>query len=258
MKTKHKEMKNHLVVAIAAALAFGCGVARAQTPAPAVETPPEPPKWKGTVNAGLTLTSGNIDTLLATVGATADKKWDQHELAFGAFGGYGESDDTKSAEFLQGFGQYKYLFTDRAYGGLRIDGTYDGIANLSYRFNISPLAGYFFIKNDRTRLSAEVGPSLVIERYFGENDNDSYLGMRFGQRFEHKLTETTRIWENLDYTPQVDRWTDKYIVNVEVGITTSINKSWSLRVVGQYIYDSEPPTGQSDTLRLIAGTEYKF
>ena len=257
MRTNHTKSNSQLVVAAAATLAIGCGVANAQTPAP--EKPAEKPKWEGAVNAGLTLTSGNSDTLLATMGANAKKKWDKNELMFGANGGYGESEDVKNADFVSAYGQFNHLFTEKFYGGVRVDGNYDGLADLTYRFNITPLAGYYFIKNDKTLLSAEVGPSLVIERYFGEADNDSYLGVRFGQKFEHKLTDTTKIWEYADYTPQIDRWAEKYLVNVEVGISTAINKTWSLRVVGQFIYDSEPAPGrQKDDLRLIAGTEYRF
>jgi putative salt-induced outer membrane protein len=257
VKTNYKSINTLLSLATIAVLAMNNGPASAQTPAP-VE--PEKKKvWDGSANAGLTLTSGNSDTLLATIGANARRRWEQSELRLGASGGYGESDDVKNAEFATGFAQYNWLFTERFFAGFRVDGTYDGIANLSYRVNIAPLVGYNFIKNDKTLLSVEAGPSLVIVKYFGEADNDSYLGMRFGQRFEHRLTETTRIWEYADYTPQVDRWADNYVVNIEVGISTSINKSWSLRVVGQYIYDNEPAVGrQKDDLRLLAGTEYKF
>ena len=243
-----------LLVTTVSTLAVGCGIASAQTP------PPEnkDPGWEGAVNAGLTLTSGNSDTVLATVGANAKKKWDKNEFALGALGGYGESEDIKNAEFVSAYAQYNRLFTERFYGGFRIDGNYDGIANLSYRINLTPLVGYYFIKNEKTILSGEVGPSYVLEKYFGE-DMDSYLGIRFAQKFEHKLTESTKIWEYADYTPDVERWTEKYIINVEVGISTAINKSWSLRVVGQYIYDSLPAEGrEKDDIRLIAGTEYKF
>jgi len=258
MKFNRITLNRGWLAAAAATLAMSHGLVQAQTPA-ATPEPEKKKNWEAAVNAGLTITSGNSDTVLAVVGANAKRKWDKAELMLGASGGYGESEDVKNTEFLTAYGQYNYLFTEKFYSGIRVDGTYDGIAALSYRFNIAPLAGYYFIKTDRTLLSAEVGPSLVIERYFGEADNDSYLGMRFGQKFEHKLTDSTKIWEYADYTPQVDRWAEKYLINVEVGISTAISKSWSLRVVGQYIFDSEPAPGrEKEDLRLIAGTEYKF
>ena len=254
MRTKHAQTNRYLI--IAAALAIGCGAARAQ--APVAVAVAEKPKWEGSVNAGLTLTSGNSDSVLFTVGGKATKKWDQNEFLLGAVAGYGKSDDVNNNEFAQGYAQYNHLFTERFYGGLRLDASYDGIADLAYRITLTPLAGYYFIKTTNTTLSAEVGPSLVTEKYFNQNPN-TYCGIRFGEKFDHQLTETTKVWEYASYTPQVDRWTEKYIINVELGISADINKAWGLRVVAQYIYDSEPAPGRErGDFRLIAGTQYKF
>ena len=49
--------------------------------------------------------------------------------------------NTKNTEFVQGYGQYNRLFSDRFYGGLRLDGQYDGIAGVDYRFKVSPHGG---------------------------------------------------------------------------------------------------------------------
>jgi putative salt-induced outer membrane protein YdiY len=122
----------------------------------------------------------------------------------------------------------------------------------------SPLAGYYLIKETKTSLAVEAGPSLVLEKYKGQS-SESYFAARFAERFEHKLSDTTRIWQSLEYLPRVDRWAEKYIITAEVGIETAITKKWSLRVVGQDIYDSEPAAGRKNNdLRLIAGTAYKF
>jgi putative salt-induced outer membrane protein YdiY len=218
----------------------------------------EPPGWETSAAAGLTLTRGNSDTLLATVSLDTKRKWERDEAFAGVSGGYGKNDGIRSAEFIKGYGQYNRLFTERLYGGLRLDANYDGIANLDYRLTLSPLIGYYLIKNARTSLAVEAGPSLVLEKYRGQS-SDTYLGARFAERFEHKLTDTTRIWQSLEYVPQVDRWADKYIITAEIGIDTAITERWSLRVVGQDIYDSEPAPGRKkNDLRLIAGTAYKF
>ena len=150
------------------------------------------------------------------------------------------------------------MFNERLYGGLRVDASYDGIANLDYRLTLSPLLGYYLIKEAKTSLSVEAGPSLVLEKYKGQS-SESYLGARFGEKFEHKLSDTTRIWQSLEYVPRVDQWADKFIITAEIGIETAITKQWSLRVVAQDIRDSKPAgTNKKNDLRLIAGTAYKF
>ena len=65
------------------------------------------------------------------------------------------------------------MFTERFYAGLRLDAAFDGIAELDYRVTLTPLAGYYFIKNAKTTLAVEVGPSLVTEQYSGQ-DEDTY------------------------------------------------------------------------------------
>ncbi len=196
------------------------------------------------------------------MGVDSQRKWAKDEVFLGASGGYGESTvndvNTKNTEFVQGFGQYNHLFTERLYGGLRLDGQYDGIAGIEYRFKVSPMVGYYLIKNDRMTLAAEAGPSLIYEHLEGQHSH-GYWAARFAERFEYKLTATTRLWESLEYLPQVDEWDKNYLLNFEAGIETAITKKWSLRVVFQDQYASEPAPGRKQNdMRLLAGTAYKF
>ena len=166
--------------------------------------------------------------------------------------------NSKNTEFVQGYGQYNRLFSERFYGGLRLDGQYDGIAGIEYRFKVSPMAGYYLIKNDRMTLAAEAGPSLIYEHLKGAQSH-GYWAARLAERFEYKLTATTKVWESLEYLPKVDDWAANYLVNFEAGISTAINKHWGLRVVFQDMYASEPAHGRkSNDIRLLAGTDYKF
>ena len=243
----------------------GVGALRAQqTPAPPAAPPAPPKKWETTAAAGLSLARGNSDSLLVTLGLQTVRKWTQDEIRMGISGAYGESraegetETRKTQEIIQGFAQYNRLFTERFYGGLRLDGIYDGIAGVDYRIKVSPLAGYYLIKTPKTTLVLEVGPSVVFEKLRDQSE-ETYLGVRFGERFEHKLTASTKIWESIEYVPQVDRWSEKYIITGEVGVDAGITKQVSLRVVFQDIYDSEPAPGlKHNELRLIAGVAYKF
>ncbi len=247
-------------LALATALLIGTSLAPARAQQAATPSAPPPPanRWETTAAAGFTLTRGNSDTLLATLSLDTKRKWERDEVALGIAGGYGEDDSVRNTEFVNAFGQYNRLLTERFYVGLRADFNYDGIANLSYRVTVSPLAGYYLIKEARTTLALEAGPSVVFEKY-QDQSADTYAGFRLAERFEHKLTDTTKIWQSATYIPQIDRWADKYIITFEAGIDTAITKQWSLRVVFQDIYDSEPAAGNDrNDMRLIAGTAYKF
>jgi putative salt-induced outer membrane protein YdiY len=259
MLNKSELRNGRRAIALAAAMTCAGGSAvLAQNVAP-VEAPKG---WETTAAAALTLTRGNSESFMAVLSLDTKRKWEKDEVALGIAGGYGDSTvndvNTKNTEYVKGFGQYNHLFTDRFYGGVRLDGEYDGIAGVDYRFKLSPIAGYYLIKNDRMSLAVEAGPSLVCQNLEGEPAN-SYWAARFGERFEYKLTASTKFWESVDYIPQIDRWSENYLLNFEAGIDTAITKHWSLRVVFQDNYASEPAAGRKhNDLRLLAGTAYKF
>jgi len=265
MQRNHLNRDHRIIgLAVISASLIGCGLAGAQEPA-AAATPPPPPEtlaWVTTAAAGLTLTRGNSENFLATVSLDTLRKWQRDELAFGVSGGYGDSTvnnvKTTNTEFVQGFGQYNHLFSDRFYGGLRLDAQYDGIAGIDYRAKITPLAGYYLIKNDRMTLAVEAGPSAVFEHLQGESAR-SYIAVRFAERFEYKLTATTKVWQTLAYIPEISDWANNYLLNFEAGIDTAISKQLSLRVVFQDMYASQPAPGrESNDMRLLAGIAYKL
>lgn len=247
-----------------AALLLGCGLVSAQDPAASIAPalPPNTNHWDTTAAAALALTRGNSENFLATLSLDTKRKWDNNDVAMGVSGGYGDSTvnnvNSKNTEFVQGFGQYNYLFTSKFYAGLRLDGQYDGIAGIDYRFKVTPLVGYYLIKDDKMTLSVEAGPSGVAEHLQGESAT-TYMAARFAQGFTYKLTSTTKVWEGISYIPQISEWTQNYLLNFEVGIDAAITKSWSLRVVFQDMYASQPAAGKKDNdMRLLAGASYKF
>lgn len=246
---------------ILTALALGCALVNLQ----AEDAPKK--TWETSAAVGLTLTKGNSETFLATLTLDTKRKWDHDEVSAGLAFGYGESEVTDSAgvtttdkntDFGAAFGQYNHLFNERLYGGLRLDAGYDDIAGVDYRFKVSPLVGYYFVKNEKTSLAAEAGPSFVFEKLQGSGD-DSFVALRIGERFEHKLTKTTRVWQSAEYLPDVSDWTVKYLVNAELGIEAAISTQLGLQVVLQDNYDSQPASGREhNDVRLIAGVKYKF
>ncbi len=232
--------------------------AQAPAPAPAADAPKPEDKtaWVSSASLGLSLTRGNSKTLLATGNVLTEKKWEQNELRFGADATYGEDHETKNAESIHGFGQYNRLFTEKLFGYLRLDALHDAVADVDYRLTLSPGIGYYVIKNEKTTLSGEVGPGFVMEKQ-GKHQKE-YLTLRVAERFEHKLNDRVRIWQSLEYLPQVDDF-NNYIVNGEIGLDTSLTKKLSLRVFAVDTYDNVPaPDRQKNDLKLVTAIAYKF
>jgi putative salt-induced outer membrane protein YdiY len=236
----------------------------------------DPTAWKVTAGANVALTSGNSESLLIGADVKAIKKWDKNEFLAGADLTYGESEtlnviggavvktkDTTAQNF-GGFLQYNRLFTDRWYGFINASGRSDVVADIDYRFTVGPGVGYYFIKNEKTTLAGEVGPSYVFEKVGGVEDD--YLTIRFADKFTHKLSKTARIFQDAEYQPQVDDW-GNYVITGSIGIEADINKHMALRVMFQDTYRSRPAIiagtnpvvyRENNDLKLLAGITYKF
>jgi putative salt-induced outer membrane protein YdiY len=214
------------------------------------------PTWEKSAAAGLTLTRGNSDTLLATASLLASKKWGPHEMNLGADASYGEVDDVKNAESLHGFAQYNRLFNERLFGYLRVDALHDDVADLAYRFTFSPGVGYYFIKATNTTLRGEVGPAFIYEKQGQEEQG--YFSLRLAERFDHKFNERVRVWQSLEILPQVDDW-ENYIINAELGLEAGLTQKLSLRTFLQDTYDNQPAPGRrKNDLKLVSALAYKF
>jgi putative salt-induced outer membrane protein YdiY len=218
--------------------------------------PEAAPAWEKSAALGLSLTRGNSDTLLFTGNVIGTRKSKVDEWTLGADASYGKNQGVKNNETLHGFAQYNRLFTENWYGYGRLDGLHDAIADLEYRFTLSPGIGYYFIKNESSRLSLEGGPAFIYEKQ--GTKSRGYMAFRAGEKFEQKLNEKTKIWQTLEFLPQVDRLSN-YILNGEIGIDTALTQKLSLRTFLQDSYDNEPAPGrEKNDLKLVTAIAYKF
>ena len=102
----------------------------------------------------------------------------------------------------------------------------------------------------------ELGPGMISQRLGGVDT--TYAILRLAERFEHKLNDGARFWEKVEFLPQVNKL-QNFLVNAEVGVETSLTKTFSLRVTLQDNFINQPAPGRkSNDVRLISGLVYKF
>jgi putative salt-induced outer membrane protein len=252
-------LRSRFILIAAAALAMQLNSTRADGPVPEAQ---KTPQWQSSASAGVTLTRGNSDTLLAALAATTAKKWDGNELSFGGDMTYGSSKvngvDSTTANSMRGYGQYNRLFSDRFYGYMRVEGLHDDIARIRYRLTVSPGVGYYFIKTKNTDLSGEVGPGFVAQK-LGDVSHD-YFTLRLAEKFHQALSDRARIWQTVELLPEVDHF-NNYIVNFEIGIEADLtaDKRFTLRAYLQDTYNNEPAIGRKkNDAKLVTALGYKF
>lgn len=230
--------------------------------------------WIQSASLGASVSGGNTETILVAAKYDAAKKREKHELALGADGAFGitedqnTGDDETTAQSLKGFIQFNRLISPTFYGYLRGDAIHDKIAAVDYRLIGGGGAGYYFIKKPATTLNGEIGAAAVYERVTIDDPNgpgspaankyDRYATIRLAERFEHKFSERVRVWQSVEVLPEVGNW-DNYIVNAELGFESAITTRFSLRTYLQDSYDHEPPSGRlKNDWKWVTAIAYKF
>jgi putative salt-induced outer membrane protein len=223
---------------------------------PAVPKPGPKYPWTNTISAGLTMTRGNSHTLLYTGDYKADKKTPDNEFHLRLSGAYGSQN---SEENVNNYGvtvQWNHMLTERFYGYIRTDAMRDVIADLDYRVNLGPGLGYYVMKQTNTSLAFEAGAAEQYE-HLGA-DYETFSTFRLAEKFEHKLNDHARFWQNVEMLPQIDNF-DNYVINFEAGIETVITKTFGLKVYLNDTYQKEPAAGrQKNDMKLVSGVFYKF
>lgn len=245
--------------------------------AAAAPIPDQPKGWETSIALNLGLNGGNSESLNVRGDFLTKREFGQHQIQIGADAAYADA-TTKSVENGQlietdttnvnnygGFLQYNYLISDRWYAGGRLDGRHDDIAGVNYRIATTANGGYFFIKNDQMFLSAEVGPGYIWEELDGSGKND-YAIIRFAENFEWKFGEKTRLFQSLEYLPEISDF-GNFLLNAVVGIGTEIHRGLELQVVFRNFYRSNPAEWagtdpvvfrDKNDYQLLAGVMYRF
>lgn len=216
--------------------------------------------FKTTLSLGATLTDGNSETSQVNASLATERDTAAWITRAGLELNYGEStvDDAKetTAENGKAYGNFKKTISDMTFAYIDTSLLYDNVADIDYRATLGPGLGAYLLKSDTTKLFAEAGVSYVFEET--GDGSDDYASVRFAERFEHQLSETAKLWQSLEYLPQIDDF-GAYLINAELGVSAALNSKMNLRLVLQDRYDSEPSAGrEKNDVTLMAGVGYEF
>ena len=260
-------------IAVMLVLAMAVSASAAEKQAEEAAAPKD--GWTTALNAGLTMTDGNSETMAANVGlATEGEKDGLGSVIAGADFNYGESTVSSTAtdpatgesvvteteettvENAKAFANVKKTLSPKTFA--YVDGSvlYDDVALIDYRATLGPGLGFYLLKNDKRQLSLEAGPSYVWEKVDGASND--YLALRFAERYSCQATKTAKLVQSLEYLPEAEDF-DNYLLTAEIGVEAAMNDHLSLRVVLQDKYDSTPAAGaERNDLSLIAGLGFSL
>lgn len=215
------------------------------------------------VALGVSLTSGNSDTLTANASVRTSRSSQKQEWTVSAEGNYGEADteipvgeETRTetettTQNAKGALRYKLKF-DRTYAYNDDSIFHDDIAGVDYRLIAGLGGGLYAVQAEDLEVGVEAGAAYVREE-LAEDEDDDFVAFRFAARHEQDLSKTAKVWESVEYLPRTDDW-DDYLVNAEAGVEAALNSHLNLRLVVQDRYDSIPPSGSERNELAVIGS----
>ncbi len=221
----------------------------------------EAKSFSTTFAAGLTINDGNTENTQAYAALISEvEKEDLGSIRMGIEGNYGEStvdDETDTtSENAKIYAGAKKTLSERTFLASDFSALYDNVAEIDYRAVVSIAPGTFLTRNESTKVSVEFGPAYVWEDV--ADISDDYAALRLAQRFDHPFSETAKIWESVEYIPDLEDF-DRYLVVAEIGAEAALNSHMNLRVVLQDRYDNAPGEGlEHNDLSLISGISVSF
>jgi putative salt-induced outer membrane protein YdiY len=217
------------------------------------------PKWTGSINAGLTATSGNTKTDSISLGINAERRDEKTRITVG--GDYAKSNatvgvpavDTKVEDWWRAIGKYDYFLTPVWYGFLNGRYETDSIANLDSRLVYGAGAGRQLIESEKTNLSCELGLAQMDEEYgTTPGTSNSEVTAQASYKLTHQLVDTVQLIHDLTYYPSINKVSDYYLTTTaELRANFTETMFANFKVI--YGRDSTPALGQgaSDTKYIL-------
>ncbi|MCX7817931.1 MAG: DUF481 domain-containing protein [Kiritimatiellae bacterium] len=236
---------NRNAIGVLLAVAVGAGAAE-----------PPPAGWSHTLSLGLNLSDGNTEVQRYNASWLSAWRGTSAELRLLADYNYGESSGVRDVD------------NARAETGLRrnLDAAWfvlanagyqqDQVADVNYRWILSPGAGLRLLDRRTVRLTVEAGPAWLAEDVGGVRDR--YWSLRVAERWELELGSGAKLWQSLEYLPAFDDLSD-VLINAEFGAEAALNARVNLRLLVRDTYDRTPAAArEKNDVSVIGGLALKL
>jgi putative salt-induced outer membrane protein YdiY len=220
-------------------------------------------RWSGSVVGGLLVTSGNSETMTASVGALAVRRGDDDRITLDAQYLFARSeddvtgDDETTLDYWRVSGKYDYFFTEKFYGFALARAERDRVAELDLRAFGGAGVGYQWVENDVWNFYTEAGLGWTYEDYEDAGDDD-YVTARLAYHYDRRLREGVAFAHNLEYLPSLEDG-EKFNLNADAGLRVDLTDKLFAEFKVEWKHNSEPPADiEKDDLRYIVNAGWRF
>jgi len=227
--------------------------------APAVSPLPEPVpvaqeeeiadlnKWKGSVNAGVTVTDGNTELTTLSAAGDATLRREKDRITLGAFWNFQETKNAASGanEISQrtsgANAKYDYFLNERTYLFGQASAENNKLADVDLRATVGGGAGYQFIERENLKLSTEAGLAFVSEDY-GSSPDSEYLSARGAYDVDWQVNEDVQVLHTGVVFPSLEDSEDVY-VKLDTRARVTLTKSMFAQLQWVLDWDNTPAQG---------------
>ena len=219
--------------------------------------------WTGTGELGLAMARGNArsENLNAKIDfKNEDDKWKHHFYAkalrakgevTGDFDGNGTTEERfeLNANRFEFGASSAMKMNEVSYWVAALRYEKDDFAPYENQTTFSLGYGHSFIKNERTELSAEVGPGYRRAKLASTGNTESEVIARGVVDFKHSLTDTTDLVNNF----LVEAGSDNTFMQNDFGVAVKISDAFALKAGLQARHNTDVAAGQkkTDTLTTV-------
>ena len=227
---------------------------------------PERPPWEGYASTFIAGTSGNSETLVLGARANLLRDTEYDRLEFYGRGDFGQQEDPDNGEDettvqkATGGVNYDYFVHEPWFVGAFTQFDHDFLQDLVLRTRFGAGPGYRFIKRPDMELLGRVGIAYINENYRDNSDTEdrSFVAAFASERWRWTLSETQRLIQGLDVTPNLEDFGDT-LFHFDITFQQDVARGFFLDVSLADDYDTEPAEGRKkNDVAYGLGLGYRF
>lgn len=219
--------------------------------------PPEQKHWVTDIQLGVDLgfSEKNRQNYSGHVKLTYGKDRLRHILDYDF--AYGRSEDITSANRMDASSKLDYDLTGRWYVYSLMNGGYDEIRNINYRFEVGPGVGYHLVKRTNYILNLEAGADYQAQQ-LKDGTRPNLFFYRLAENFAWKITPRLSWDEKFEYLPRVEK-PNEYKLRFESNARYALNSNMYLVLTVLDLFESRPASGVTkNDLQVRSSVGIKF
>ena len=217
--------------------------------------------WSGALDAGLSATRGNADTLVIGLGSQVARTTQRDKLSLHAASLFARNSTSgvsvTTAEAIRGGARYDRNINDRLFGFALTDLERDKFQQLDLRLVFGGGLGYHARKTERMRLDLFAGGSYNREKFSTGLTRNSAEAL-VGEELSYKLSESTTLAQRAVLSPNLSEF-GEYRFAFDLTGVTRLTRQLGLQVTVSDRYQSNPQPGiKKNDLLLTTGIRVTF